>query len=68
MHDFNLLSPGLWYEKIKLAMNAGIGLSFYLGHALTAARLAQLGEGRSLLAGGRRFKSRPDQHSGSLNN
>ena len=23
MHDFNLLSPGLWYEKIKLAMNAG---------------------------------------------
>ena len=47
MHDFNLLSPGLWYEKIKLAMNAGIRLSFYLGHALTAARLAQLGERRS---------------------
>ena len=47
MHDFNLLSPGLWYEKIKLAMNAGIRLSFYLGHALTAARLAHLGEGRS---------------------
>ena len=39
MHDFNLLSPGLWYEKIKLAMNAGIRLSFYLGHALTAGRL-----------------------------
>ena len=47
MHDFNLLSPGLWYEKRKLAMNAGIRLSFYLGHALTAARLAQLGERRS---------------------
>ena len=47
MHDFNLLSPGLWYEKIKLAMNAGMRLSFYLGHALTAARLAQLGERRS---------------------
>ena len=34
MHDFNLLSPGPWYEKMKLAMNAGIRLSFYLGHAL----------------------------------
>ena len=34
MHNFNLLSPGPWYEKMKLAMNAGIRLSFYLGHAL----------------------------------
>ena len=33
MHDFNLLSPGLWYEKIQLVMT-GIRLSFYLGHAL----------------------------------
>ena len=34
MHDFNLLSPGLWYEKTKLAMNVGIRLLFYLGHAV----------------------------------
>ena len=34
MHDFNLLSSGLWYEKIRLAMNAVVRLSFYLGHAL----------------------------------
>ena len=35
MHEFNLLSPGLWYEKkMKLAINAGMRLSFYLGHAL----------------------------------
>ena len=35
---------------------------------LTADRLAQLVEHRTAVRRGRRFKSRPDQHSGSLNN
>ena len=38
----------------------------FFNPVVRAAWLAQLGERRS--AGGRGFKPRPDQHSGSLNN
>ena len=59
----------VYHEKDVDSVEFGLEVRLFAECSLFSAdRLAQLVEHRTAVRKGRRFKPRPDQHSGSLNN